>query len=226
KPVEYGSIYFGYGTSFNPSIDGGAGLALTGAIANLEPEETRSMELGTKWDLLDERLSLSAALFRTDKTNARVAGLAPGTTVLAGNQVVEGVELGMAGSITKDWQVLAGYAYMRSESEALVTAPAELGNTPDHSFNLWTTYNLPKNIQVGLGAQYVGDRKNGNAVTSRTAPGFWTVDAMVTYKVTDHFSLRLNVYNLADERYIDRIGGGHFVPGAGRSAALTASIKF
>jgi catecholate siderophore receptor len=228
KPVEIGSIYFGYGTSFNPSIDGNAGLALTAPLSNLDPEETRSFELGTKWDLLGERLSLSAAIFRTEKTNARTNDPILGT-MLAGNQVVNGIEFGLAGNITKNWQVFAGYAYMQSEVEASAVV-SELGqtlnNTPDHSFNLWTTYNLPKNVQVGFGAQYVGDRTNNNTGIARVAPGYWTADAMVSYKVTDKFSLRLNVYNLTDERYIDRVGGGHFVPGAGRSAALTATIKF
>ena len=101
-----------------------------------------------------------------------------------------------------------------------------LGNTPDHSFNIWTTYNLPFRVQIGFGAQYVGDRQNGNSNTSRTAPGYWTCDAMVNYQVNDKFNVRLNVYNIADERYIDRVGGGHFVPGAGRSAAITATYKF
>jgi catecholate siderophore receptor len=44
--------------------------------------------------------------------------------------------------------------------------------------------------------------------------------------VTDHLTLRLNVNNLADERYIDRVGGGHFIPGPGRSVALTTGIGF
>ena len=39
-------------------------------------------------------------------------------------------------------------------------------------------------------------------------------------------ALRLNATNLADEEYIDRVGGGHFVPGPGRRVSLTASIKF
>jgi catecholate siderophore receptor len=44
--------------------------------------------------------------------------------------------------------------------------------------------------------------------------------------VNKDISLRLNVYNLADEKYIDRLSGGHFIPGAGRSATLTANFKF
>lgn len=228
KPVEFGSVYFGYGTAFNPSIDTNTGLGLTAAQAQVDPEETRSYELGTKWDLLEGRLALTAALFRTEKTNARTTDIT-GATVLAGNQVVDGVEFGVAGNLTEDWQIFAGYAYMQSEIEESGNAAElgqSLGNTPDHSFNIWTTYNLPFRVQVGFGAQYVGDRQNGNTSTSRTAPGYWTCDAMLNYQVNDKFNVRLNVYNIADERYIDRVGGGHFVPGAGRSAAITASYKF
>ena len=47
---------------------------------------------------------------------------------------------------------------------------------------------------------------------------------MLNYQVNDNFSVRLNVYNLADERYIDRVGGGHFVPGPGRSAAIVSQL--
>jgi len=230
KPVEYGSIYFGYGTSFNATVDGNVGLGLTNQTGNVGPEENRSYELGTKWDLLEERLSLSAALFRTERTNARTTDLA-GLPVLAGDQIVQGFEFGVAGQITKQWQVFAGYAFMESETKASGVAAElgqSLGNAPEHSANLWTTYNLlNEKLQLGGGFQFVGDRFNNNgAGGSRIAPAYWTVDATVAYKFSDKFSLRLNLYNLADERYVDRVGGGHFVPGAGRSAALTASIKF
>jgi len=229
KPVEYGSIYFGYGTSLQPSVDGNTGLGLTGTLAGADPEESESFELGTKWDLLNERLSISAALFRTNKLNARTTDVG-GNTVLAGDQVVEGFEFGIAGQLTKQWQIFAGYAYMRSETTASGNAlelAQMLGNTPEHSFNLWTTYNLfNERLQIGGGLQFVGDRKNGNGAAARTAPAYFLVDAMVAYKFTEKFSLRLNLYNLGDERYIDRVGGGHFIPGAGRSAALTASFKF
>lgn len=228
KPVENGSIYFAYGTSFNPSIDTNTGLGLSAANSQLNPEENRNFELGTKWDLFDDRLALSAALFRSEKTNARTNDPILGT-VLAGDQVVQGVEFGLNGQITDNWSIFAGYAYMDSEvrdSGVVAELGQTLGNTPDHSFNIWTTYNLPFRVQIGFGAQYVGDRQNGNSNTSRTAPGYWTCDAMINYEVTEKFNVRLNVYNIADERYIDRVGGGHFVPGAGRSAAITATYKF
>ena len=96
KPRPNGSVYLGYATAFNPSAEG---LALSAATVLLEPEKTRNFELGTKWDVMGGRLSLSTAGFRTEKTNARTPGINPGDppTVLAGEQVVNGVELGASG---------------------------------------------------------------------------------------------------------------------------------
>lgn len=231
KPVKQGSIYFGYGTSFNPTIDGVSttGLALTAATSTLDPEQTSTYELGTKWDLLEERLSLTAALFHSQKINARTTDPL-GVVTLGGDQVVQGIEFSMTGNITKNWQVFAGYAIMESKTKASTTAGATgqvLSNAPPQTFNLWTTYTLLEKTQLGFGAQYMGSRTSNDAATgARTAPGYWTMDAMLSYKFTEKVSLRLNVYNLANERFVGSVGGGHFVPGAGRSAALTASVKF
>ena len=240
KPVQRGSFYLGYGTSYNPTIDGAsnAGLGLATSATNissvgLNPEHTSSIELGTKWDLLKERLSLTGALFRSEKTNARTTD-PTGITTVGGDQVVQGIEFSLAGNITSNWQVFAGYAYMQSKTKASSNA-GDIGqvltNAPPQTFNLWTTYSmLDSKLQVGYGAQYMGVRTSSNGATAtsspRSAPGYWTMDAMVSYKFTEKFSLRLNIYNLADERYISSVGGGQFIPGPGRSAALTASVRF
>jgi catecholate siderophore receptor len=228
KPLENGSIYFGYGTSFNPSLEGNVGIA--GNILNLDPEEAEMFELGTKWDFLENRLSISTAIFHVLKSNVRTPDLAnTGVTVLEGEQTVDGFEVGVSGAITRDWRVFAAYTFLDSEVDESNNALEQgnvLGNTPDHSASLWTTYSLPFNLEIGGGVQYVGERRNNNTATARTAPDYWLLDATAAYRVTDHFTLRLNVYNLADEEYIDRVGGGHFIPGAGRSAVLTASIQY
>jgi catecholate siderophore receptor len=43
--------------------------------------------------------------------------------------------------------------------------------------------------------------------------------------VNTHFTLRVNGTNLADKRYIDRIGGGHYIPGPGRQVMITATVR-
>jgi catecholate siderophore receptor len=232
KPRENGSLYAAYGTSFNPSAEG-LTLATTATAANnvnTDPEQSRTIEVGTKWEFLDHRLALSLALFRTDKTNARTEDPSDSTdvVVLDGEQRVQGVEFGVSGRLTKDWTVFAGYAWMDSEiteSRNAAELGKELSNTPEHTFNFWTTYELPANFQIGCGGQYV-DSRFANTTNTRQAPGYWLFDAMIGYRINRNIALRLNVYNLADEAYIDRVGGGHFVPGAGRTGTLTASFEF
>ena len=88
KPRENGSIYVGYGIVLQ-SVGGRSGADRRHRA--LEPEKTRTYEVGTKWDVAGERLSLTGALFRTEKTNARTPGINPGDppTVLAGEQLVQ-----------------------------------------------------------------------------------------------------------------------------------------
>jgi catecholate siderophore receptor len=227
RPTPRGSFYAGAGTSFNPSAEG---LRLRSTTFDVEPETSRSYEVGTKWDLHGSRLSLAAAVFRTDKTNARTPGLDPDDppTVLEGEQRVSGAEISISGQLTRRWTGYFGYSYL--ESEILESNdPREVGqpfgNTPDHSVSLWTSYRLPRGFEVGGGVQYVGDRFNNNR-GQRLAPAYTLYDAMVSYEVNERLTLRLNGNNLADERYIDRVGGGHFIPGPGRSLALTTSLAF
>jgi catecholate siderophore receptor len=237
KPQENGSIYLGYGTSFNPSTENltyiapPTGANNTDSLFNAAPEESNTIELGTKWDLFDEKLALTAAIFRTDKTNARTTDPADPTVVtLTGEQVVQGFEIGFSGAVTEKWRLIGGYTYLDSEVKDSAV-PAEVGsevsNTPEHSFSLWSVHELTDKLNAGVGVQYVGERyNNNNRDTRQVAPDYFVVDAMLNYQVTDNIALRLNGYNLFDEEYIDRVGGGHFVPGQGRSVALTASFNF
>jgi catecholate siderophore receptor len=227
KPRENGSIYFGYGTSFNPSAEG---LTLSETVENLDPEESRTAELGTKWNLFGQKLMLTAAVFRTEKTNARTPDpIDPAITVLQGKQRVDGFEIGLAGRITDRWTISGGYAFL--DSKVLETNDSrekegnELGNTPRNSASLWTTYEFTDNFEAGLGAQHVGARWTNNR-EERQAKSYTVYDAMLGYRFSEVFALRLNGYNLSNKFYIDRVGGGHYLPGAERTLVLSADFRF
>lgn len=228
KPVRNGSIYAGYGTSFNPSSEG---LSLSNAgVAAVKPEESNTIELGTKWELFDEHLFLNAALFRTEKTNARESDpVTTGLTVLSGEQKVEGIELGAVGRLTDAWSIVAGYTWMDSEVTASVN-PAlvgvELANTPKNTFSLWTTYKIMRQLEFGLGTSYVDKRFSSTNMTNvRTAPAYQLVNAMVAYEVNQNLSFRLNATNLTDKDYLGSVGGGHSIPGDGRSVIISVSFN-
>ena len=65
-----------------------------------------------------------------------------------------------------------------------------------------------------------------NATNSATVPSYWLMNALASYRVNEHLTLRFNGQNLADKEYIDRVGGGHFIPGPGRQVMLTTDFRF
>ena len=177
-----------------------------------------------------QRLLLSAAAFRIDKINARTPGLLPDDPpqVLDGEQRVTGIELGVTGGITRDWKVFAAYTLLDSEIVDSNT-PAEVGkslqNTPRNSLSVWSSYTMPWKLSVGGGARFV-DERFGNNINTRRVGGYYTIDGMASYPVTRHIDLRLNLYNLNDAFYFDRLAGGHLIPGAGRAVSLSTGFKF
>ncbi|WP_417614279.1 TonB-dependent receptor [Oceanisphaera sp.] len=246
KPADNGRVYLAYGTSFNPSAEA---LATSGSLPNygaagvedLSPEKNKTWELGTKWELLDGRLGVDGALFRVDKTNARETD-ANDNLVSAGEQRVQGVELGLTGEITEQWKLFANYTLLDSETLASVGEPQKggrspvgqpLGNTPRNSANLWTTYELAPGVEVGYGARYVGSRHVAPDVEAKL-DSYWVHNAMASYQVNDAFSLQLNVNNLFDEEYVERVRGRPGLDnrssavelGDGRSAVLSANYRF
>jgi catecholate siderophore receptor len=228
KPSQGSSIYAGYGNSFNPSAEG-LTSNFNSAVAIVKPEKSNSYEIGAKADVIEGRLSMAAAVFRTDKDNARTPGINAGDppTILDGKQRVEGAEVSLAGNITRLWQLFAGYTSLDSEIRKSNTADEtgkRISNTPKDSYNVWTTYQFPK-ATVGAGAQYVGKRYANNTNT-RGVDGYTVYDAMASFPVNEQVTLRVNVNNITDKEYFDRLGGGHLVPGAGRSASLTTEVKF
>ena len=154
KPLPFGSVYAAYATSSNPvgaEFDGtsaqygGLAPALNGNPNQIfGPEKNKAIELGTKWELFDRRLLLTAALFQTEKENARESQNFNNTTsadtlaklaalgctynlpitntptnqscISAGAAYrIRGIDLGIGGKITDKWSVFGGLVLMQSE---------------------------------------------------------------------------------------------------------------
>lgn len=236
KPVPFGSIYVAHGTSSNPSgeTQGQAGNAdpsgnFGNNRENLDPERNRSYEIGTKWDLLNEQLSVTGAIFRTEKTNARATDPTTGLVELIGETVVDGIEVAVTGRLTDRWEIVAGYTYLDAElvdDGAGSNDGKQVKYIAPHSFSLWTTYALTDDFKIGGGAYYMSERFVDDANT-RELPSYWRFDAMAAYRVTENFNLQLNVNNILDETYYDASHVGLFALVApGRTGLLRADVKF
>ncbi len=236
KPAKNGNIYVSSGTSFNPSAEGLTLAAAANSLnsANVAPEKNISYEVGTKWELLDQKLLVSAALFRTEKTNGRTEDPAnPNDFVtLDGKARVQGLELGATGKLTRQWGIQAGYAYLNGKivnSANPLEVGRPLSSAAKNSGSLWTTYSFPSKVDIGAGATYVGSRVV-NTTATRRVDGYTTFDAMLAYRVSTKAAVRLNLYNLTDKTYVldmyNTGSSGHVIPGSGRSATLTGEFLF
>ena len=253
KPTEGSSIYASWATSSTPptiaagdqNTSGGTG---SGNLANvvLDPEETTSYEIGAKADLFNDRLAVSGAAFMLKRENAAIlVGPGPADFEQAGEVEVRGIELGVSGNITRQWQVFGGYTWMDSElvrgavtivNGVPVANPFEgqpLANTPEHTFSLFTTYRVSPKLSLGGGAYYVSDSFGGNqggaggGANRIYAPAYTRFDLFASYDLNDTASLQLNVQNATDEEYIMRTNGVHHAdPAPTRQAILTLNLRY
>ncbi|MDI9846764.1 TonB-dependent receptor [Rhodoblastus sp. 17X3] len=247
KPIPTVSLYAAYATSSNPvgaelDATGSAYGGLSPTATNLVygPEINRAMEVGAKWELFDRNLLATAALFRTDKTNARET---VGQTVVAGAAYrVQGVDLEIAGKLTPEWSVNGGVVLMQSEVTASNTAPANttlyltnvglpLANIAHQSFNLLTKYEINKTYEIGGQATYMSQIYGGTlaANTGAVLPAHWRFDAFVEMKVAKELTAKVSVNNITNELYYDSLyrSTSPFVMVApGRTALLTLNARF
>lgn len=243
KPTSDSSVYVSYATASTPptisagdqNTSGGTG---TGNLLTtvLDPEETTNWEIGAKANLFGDRLALSAAAFMLKRENAAIQ-VSPGVFEQAGEAEVRGVELGVSGNITREWQVFGGYTWMDSELVAgaynNVNVGDPLANTPEHSFSLFTTYRVIPDLSIGGGVYHVSDSFGGNqggaggGANRIYAPAYTRVDLFASYDISETASLQLNVQNAGDEAYILRTNGVHHADVApGRQAILTLNLRY
>ncbi len=254
KPTEDGSIYASYATSELPP--GGANFALntdptTQASGNninnpnLDPQKGTNMEVGTKWNLLQDTLFFTAAAFKSTNEN-EIATNPDGTATPVGEKQVDGVEFALIGALTKAWQLNAGIAFMDTEivrgnvtsanNGAANTQGGVIQWSPELTFTLWNTYTFESGLVIGGGARYV-DTMASSSLTSEVAQAtrsvlefgdYWVFDAMASYPINKNFSVQLNVLNLTDEEYIGSLnnGGSRYYPGAPLSARVGLNFAF
>jgi len=243
KVAKNGRLYGVYATSLTPP--GSANFSLSSAANNVngpkaEPAKTTNMELGTKWDLLDKSLSLTAAFYRTDSTN-EIVQVDSVTNAFAqfGKRRVEGVEIGIVGQINPDWQVTAGAATMKTKvlqgSTGNNAAGAATRWSPDLTATLWSSYKITPAFTIGGGLRYTSEQKRvidpAANLAVQNMPNIasnWVADAVASYQVNRNLSLQFNVANLTDKAYVNTLNnsGARYTVGTPRTFSLSANVLF
>ncbi|HEY3892252.1 MAG TPA: TonB-dependent receptor [Bradyrhizobium sp.] len=205
KPLPIASVYAAYATSSDPvgsEFDGTSanygGLApvLNGNSNQIfGPEKNKAIEVGTKWELFERRLLVTAALFQTEKENAResvnvtpatatatcpypanTAGTVPCISAGAAYRI-RGIDLEASGKITDKWSVFGGLVLMQSEVTKSLVPPADpllyttnvglpLANIAHQSFSLLSKYQLTDVWEFGGQAVYRSQISGGTLLAA------------------------------------------------------------
>lgn len=228
------ALYGSVAKSFRPVMDSHTGFSTTSDGKPFEPETGLGYEAGIKADLLDRRLSVTAALFHITKQNVLTTDPADTSRQIQTGEVQSrGLDINIAGSITPEWRVIAGYAFIDAEvtKDSTIPVGASLQNIPRHSMALWNVYEFQdgplKGFGFGGGVTAMDARSGSGSGDNFTLPGFAKVDLLGYYRLSDTARLSLNIYNLFDTEYYERgFGPLRVVPGQPLSALAALSITF
>ncbi|MFW9709593.1 TonB-dependent siderophore enterobactin receptor PeuA [Vibrio parahaemolyticus] len=246
-PTSNGSIYVQYSESFMPQgeVSNGSRIYINDG-EKLDAERGISYEIGTKWELFDQRLFVSGAVFDITLENISLdveSGKDASNQLLhkktqGGEQVHKGAELMAQGFVTPELSLTASAMYLDAE---LKKAERFEGNrpadVPEFSASLWSSYRVQDNTNLNLGLIYEGDRY-GDAKNTFKKDGYARIDMGVSYKHKYDENLdiiaRFNVENLFDTDYLagggstngDQKGASGVVVGEERNYMATIQFKY
>ncbi|WP_299663088.1 TonB-dependent siderophore receptor [uncultured Psychromonas sp.] len=240
-PASNGSIYLTYSESFEPLSDVSDKNA-TNDGASLDPVTGKLYELGTKWELFDDRLFASAAIFEITQENSTInVGTSESYEVTqAGERVHRGAELAFQGNLTESLSLSGTGTYLDAEyttdANYQGNRPADV---PKFSASVWSRYQVTSDTDLNLGATYVGSRYSDAANTYKK-DAYTRIDLGISHTLQYDQNLdmvfRLNVENLFDTDYY--AGGGstsddyasngaqNVVVGEGRNFMATVQVRY
>lgn len=193
------------------------------------PVEGESYETGIKATWLDDRITGSLSIFRTEQSNFAVNPIFVGNAYYSylGTVRSQGVELGLAGKVTDDLDLTFGYTKFSLKDTSNGINPRQYN--PTQSFNVLATYRVPQIPQLKIGASVRWQDDIADPIT-RNGYGLITQDAyalfglMASYDVNQYFSVQVNGNNLTNEKYLTGLNGGQGYYGA--PANYNVSLRF
>ncbi|MFW2601919.1 TonB-dependent siderophore receptor [Aliarcobacter butzleri] len=211
KPIEDLTTYATYIESLEAGTIVGSRFANENEI--LDPYKSKQYEVGVKYSLFDEKALLTTSLFRIEKANSfedksTVASLGKPTLTQDGEQIHQGIEIGLTGKVTDNLTLMGGVTFMDLSLEK-ATNPDLEGKKPTEAATkmakLFAEYQIPyiNDLFINAGAYYTG-KKYGDSANTDIMPSYTLYDAGLRYKTKiDKYptTFNLNVQNLTDKVY-------------------------
>ena len=233
------SLYGSYADVFTPQ----RAFDKTGKA--LAPITGRNIELGVKGEFFNKKLNTNLAIFQLEQNGKGVDDLSSTNPCLPdysngycqiaqGEQRSRGVEAEVSGQIGSNWNLSAGYTLNNTKNvrdTASNTGKAIRTTTPRHLLRLFSSYTLPGDLHawsVGGGVNLQSEITSQSGTAFARQGGYATASAFVSYRISRNLQAQLNVSNLFDKVYYEKIreyGPGYYY-GAPRGAMLTVRGQY
>lgn len=197
-----------YAQTFNPTVD-----ARSGSGQILDPETGEGFELGVKSEWFGGQLGVNAAVFRQELDNIPIPEPGnPDFSISGGLQRTDGLELEVSGRVGG---LTLGAAATFLDSKYIDERDPYVGLAPygliKQQASLFVSYELqggPLNgLSFGATLVDVGQRRQTDfeTFTEYFLDGYTRADINVAYRGLEHWDLSLQLRNVTDERYIERL---------------------
>nr|WP_213030480.1 TonB-dependent siderophore receptor [Acinetobacter marinus] len=230
RPTDSWSIYSNYGTAF--AMNNGMGRD----FQTFDPEESKSVELGSKFQWQDDS-ELSVAVFDMKKKNVlMVDPVDSNYEATAGEVRSRGVEVDVRHRWTDQLAMSANYSYTDAEvtKDNYLPKGSPLTNVPKHAANLNLNYDFWQHDLQSAGlianVSYVGSR-SGDSPTSTsngfTLPDYTLFNVSGYYQASPRVRYQLNLHNLFDtEYYLSSYSSLWVQPSEPLKASLSVAWQF
>jgi len=237
-PKANGSIYATYSESFEPK-DPVNDLDDINHGNELDPVKGKLYELGSKWELMDNQLFVSGAIFDITQENMVISqetgnpsNLDETETTQAGKQVHRGAEFSAMGYVTEALSLSGSMTYLDAEIHDEFK-PERDGNRPadvaEFSASIWSRYSFANNTDVNLGAIYVGERF-GDVENTYKKDAYTRFDTgiahTINYDKDMDLVLRFNIENLFDTDYLAGGSQSKTIVGEGRNYMASIQLRY
>jgi catecholate siderophore receptor len=255
KIVPEGMVYATIGTAADinggesdvgASSGYGGAVVYNGSVAGAKPERSVNIEVGTKWNILDEKLLLTGAVFQATKSDVMEGAVGADYDAAGvfntGKNRVRGIELGLVGRILPQLEAQVGGAIMKArvrESYVAARVGQTLANFANRSLSAQLKYEVTPEFALGGAVKYESGRCGGqpdtgvdiNATTgqcTQPVPAYTVGDLFATYRFNNNLNLRVNVNNVTNKDYYLAVyrGGSFMYKGDARSVTGTLSYEF
>lgn len=228
QPTPNVSLYAQYSTGVDP-----LGTLTSASSRDVQYSHATGdqVEIGAKARFLDGRGTATLAAYRIVKQGLLSQRNPAAPIEQVGQRSAKGIETTISLDLPGGFGIDANGTLLDARFDDFISggqnfAGRDPANVPEEAANLWLRWDATASLQARAGLRYVGARFSDNANRFRI-PAYATVDATLSYALTQNVALDVHLYNLFDKNYaITAYNDEQWVLGRPQSFDVSLRAKF